>query len=1295
MGDQKDNVKVAIRVRPLNERERQESAKISVTIPEPNKSVAIDIKSEQKCFTFDYVASEEIDQGEIFDKVGRPIADSCLSGYNGTIFAYGQTGAGKTFTILGPTIDSSEDFKFTSENPKRGLLPRCFEYIFSKIMREMLGDETEFLVKCSYLEIYQEQINDLLDPNPQNLQLREDMKRGVYVEGLIEETVTNALETYNLLKIGTLNRHVGSTSMNKESSRSHSVFTLVIESKTYKEGLNNYKTSRFHLIDLAGSERQKATDCAGERLKEAGMINKSLSALGNVINSLVDISEGKSRHVHYRDSKLTFLLKDSLGGNSKTFLVANISPAFSAAYETLSTLKFAQRAKQIKNVAVINEETSGAVALLRFEIKRLKEELSLNKDNSTCARCGGLSITEDLNENIYSVLDKTLKQKKTDTDNYTSQINEKNALIGNLNNTIERLERKINHSKMILKFRDATIARYQTNNPNKEKDVEELSKEIEFLKDEVENNPNLARLYVENERLRGEIGEKIIESENKSRIAQLEEICSKIAEELRNAVEDKEEVVKKYEESKEMCVEKQNVIMKYEKDIQKTIENQVQACKNLDDTREICTSIEDQDKILAQETKIEKLIIENAGLREKYQKKSAYKDKYKKCISEQKDYTEKYEDLIIKVSELNEENMKFQEDKQRLNEKIQKLIQEKQELNDEFIKSQEVWESKNNLEKSLKEYEILEIARDKENLESFSKENVQLKTQLKNAENELGTIKSELSSQVEKFSKTNTRLNCLQNTYQSLESKHQSLEKEHNSLKNLLSDHDSLLDSLKSTTETLSNTQTTCYHLSEELAEQKSTNETLLQAHNLSKFTIDDLTNTITKLTQESQSQKKSSETLLKTLESTQSELVHMKNLHKETQALKQTNEDLNNKLETSLKQQKSLENTINTLRSDISKSKTDKDTLIFDSKIQLNHLEQEVFILQEQKLLVNELQTRCQGLQDELNDTKLSLENFQELNLNLTQKNAELSNSLGKMHSSHVPIYIVDQLRQELKDVQEQNLSLKEENKKKLEILKSIKSSITSTKNEISMWKKSIDEKNAVILELRNEIRRLKDNETEGSEAKFLRNALEEKELELRELKEKGQEYYSQADEALENMRRKCLSLQNEANSLRDELRVCLTTGPDKHKPQTLHNPDEITLRKEDFLTMKTVNNKLTDELKVNVEFIEALKKQNTELGKKVLDEGQKRQQLEDEVGNLTNGLAKITNYVFSLPRVRCNPEENSIVDSTIKAIGHIYKGGHKKVLSDSENYQENLKLPKHPRTKDMIKYKKSKINN
>ena len=229
----------------------------------------------------------------------------------------------------------------------RGIMQRSFEYMFARMEEqrreaESKGIEMQFLVKSSYLEIYNEQIMDLLDPGSQNLLVREDIKKGVYVEALNEESVTGVKDMIGLITRGARNRHVGSTSMNKESSRSHSVLTTTIESKTMnEEGVWQMKSSRFHIIDLAGSERSKVTNAVGERLKEAGMINKSLSALGIVINSLVDISEGKTRHVHYRDSKLTFLLRDSLGGNSKTVIIANVTPSAQSSGETLSTLKFA------------------------------------------------------------------------------------------------------------------------------------------------------------------------------------------------------------------------------------------------------------------------------------------------------------------------------------------------------------------------------------------------------------------------------------------------------------------------------------------------------------------------------------------------------------------------------------------------------------------------------------------------------------------------------------------------------------------------------------------------------------------------------------------------------------------------------------------------------------------------------------------------------------------------------------------------------------------------------------------
>ena len=379
---QKDNVKVVIRVRPINERERGggslEKVKLCLTV-ERNEKMILDRGMDQKTFTFDYVATQDSEQSVLFERIARPITESCLQGYNGSIFAYGQTGSGKTFTIQGPTmmihgeetLIGASNATDASMHEMRGIMQRSFEHLFECMENQKLesakqGIELQFLVKTSYLEIYNEQIMDLLDPQSYNLHIREDIKKGVYVESLNEETVTGVKDMMNLTTRGARNRHVGSTLMNKESSRSHSVLTTTIESKTMNDdGVWQMKSSRFHIIDLAGSERSKNTQAVGERLKEAGMINKSLTALGIVINSLVEISEGKNRHVHYRDSKLTFLLRDSLGGNSKTVIIANVTSAAISVGETLSTLKFAQRAKLIKNKAVINEESSSTIHLLK------------------------------------------------------------------------------------------------------------------------------------------------------------------------------------------------------------------------------------------------------------------------------------------------------------------------------------------------------------------------------------------------------------------------------------------------------------------------------------------------------------------------------------------------------------------------------------------------------------------------------------------------------------------------------------------------------------------------------------------------------------------------------------------------------------------------------------------------------------------------------------------------------------------------------------------------------------------
>eukprot|EP01138_Halocafeteria_seosinensis_P014684 gb/GECG01014989.1/.p1 GENE.gb/GECG01014989.1/~~gb/GECG01014989.1/.p1 ORF type:complete len:1819 (+),score=405.10 gb/GECG01014989.1/:1-5457(+) len=260
-----------------------------------------------------------------------------------------------------------------------GLLPRVLNYIFSQINRKNSTNEGPTTVtyncRCSFLEIYNERIFDLLNTSSSDLSIREDSKNGVYVQDLKQMSVSTAEEALEVMNQGAKNRHIASTNMNRESSRSHSLFSLMLEVKESTKGLTKTKYARFNLIDLAGSERQKSTNASGLRLKEATNINKSLSALGNVISSLVENNKGKRRHIAYRDSKLTFLLKDSLGGNSRTFMIATLSPSIDSRSESLSTLKFAARVKLVRNDARINEATSGSVVQLQGELKRLKARL--------------------------------------------------------------------------------------------------------------------------------------------------------------------------------------------------------------------------------------------------------------------------------------------------------------------------------------------------------------------------------------------------------------------------------------------------------------------------------------------------------------------------------------------------------------------------------------------------------------------------------------------------------------------------------------------------------------------------------------------------------------------------------------------------------------------------------------------------------------------------------------------------------------------------------------------------------
>lgn len=315
-----------------------------------------------KTFTFDSVYDWSSKQFELYDETFRPLVDSVLQGFNGTIFAYGQTGTGKTYTMEGVRGDPE----------KRGVIPNSFDHIFTHISR---SQNQQYLVRASYLEIYQEEIRDLLSKDQsKRLELKERPDTGVYVKDLSSFVTKSVKEIEHVMNVGNQNRSVGATNMNEHSSRSHAIFVITIEcSEVGLDGENHIRVGKLNLVDLAGSERQAKTGAQGERLKEATKINLSLSALGNVISALVD---GKSTHIPYRDSKLTRLLQDSLGGNAKTVMVANIGPASYNVEETLTTLRYANRAKNIKNKPRVNEDPKDAL-LREFqeEIARLKAQL--------------------------------------------------------------------------------------------------------------------------------------------------------------------------------------------------------------------------------------------------------------------------------------------------------------------------------------------------------------------------------------------------------------------------------------------------------------------------------------------------------------------------------------------------------------------------------------------------------------------------------------------------------------------------------------------------------------------------------------------------------------------------------------------------------------------------------------------------------------------------------------------------------------------------------------------------------
>uniref|UniRef100_A0A8C7ZU35 Kinesin-like protein n=1 Tax=Oryzias sinensis TaxID=183150 RepID=A0A8C7ZU35_9TELE len=370
------SVKVAVRVRPFNSREIGKESKCIIQMS-GNTTTILNPKQpkENKSFNFDFsywshTTPEDLNyasQMQVYKDIGEEMLLHAFEGYNVCIFAYGQTGAGKSYTMMG-----------RQEKDQEGIIPLMCEDLFTKINDSNNDNNMSYSVEVSYMEIYCERVRDLLNPkNKGNLRVREHPLLGPYVEDLSKLAVTSYNDIQDLMDSGNKARTVAATNMNETSSRSHAVFNIIFTQKKYDMETDNTseKVSKISLVDLAGSERADSTGAKGTRLKEGANINKSLTTLGKVISALAEVKKKKvESFIPYRDSVLTWLLRENLGGNSRTAMVAALSPADINYDETLSTLRYADRAKQIRCNAVINEDPNNRL------VRELKEEVARLKD---------------------------------------------------------------------------------------------------------------------------------------------------------------------------------------------------------------------------------------------------------------------------------------------------------------------------------------------------------------------------------------------------------------------------------------------------------------------------------------------------------------------------------------------------------------------------------------------------------------------------------------------------------------------------------------------------------------------------------------------------------------------------------------------------------------------------------------------------------------------------------------------------------------------------------------------------
>ncbi|XP_016870395.1 kinesin-like protein KIF27 isoform X4 [Homo sapiens] len=453
-------VKVAVRIRPLLCKEALHNHQVCVRVIPNSQQVII---GRDRVFTFDFVFGKNSTQDEVYNTCIKPLVLSLIEGYNATVFAYGQTGSGKTYTIGGGHIASVVE-------GQKGIIPRAIQEIFQSISEH---PSIDFNVKVSYIEVYKEDLRDLLEleTSMKDLHIREDEKGNTVIVGAKECHVESAGEVMSLLEMGNAARHTGTTQMNEHSSRSHAIFTISIcqvhkNMEAAEDGSwysPRHIVSKFHFVDLAGSERVTKTGNTGERFKESIQINSGLLALGNVISALGD-PRRKSSHIPYRDAKITRLLKDSLGGSAKTVMITCVSPSSSNFDESLNSLKYANRARNIRNKPTVNfSPESDRIDEMEFEIKLLREALQSQQ--------AGVSQTTQINRegspdtNRIHSLEEQVAQLQGECLGYQCCVEEAFTFLVDLKDTV-RLNEKQQHKlqewfNMIQEVRKAVLTSFR------------------------------------------------------------------------------------------------------------------------------------------------------------------------------------------------------------------------------------------------------------------------------------------------------------------------------------------------------------------------------------------------------------------------------------------------------------------------------------------------------------------------------------------------------------------------------------------------------------------------------------------------------------------------------------------------------------------------------------------------------------------------------------------------------------------------------------------------------------------